>query len=269
MAAAVFVVLGVLGFVPGITTHRDELHVWKTGSRAQLFGVFEVSILLNAVHLAFGLLGLATRTPVGARLYLLCGSIGYFALAVFGVAIEHRSEANILPLDRADNWLHGGLALWLLALAWIAAHLHQQAPVHVTPAPASSGERAALEGLERGLGQGRHEEIVPSIAWLAGRDLALDEDELRGARRRAVLLLAAGGDPLRGLDLDGRAVTALASELDDPGRRDELRRGLEWLRGEADGLPAVCEALSSLLEDPDLAWRAFAAAQLAEALEAD
>jgi hypothetical protein len=126
-AATAFVALGVLGFLPATTQHHDQLHAWKTGSRAQLFGLFQVSVLLNAVHLGFGLLGLpASRTPVGARLYLLCGSVGYFALAVYGVAIEHRSEANILPVDRADNWLHAALALGLLVLAWIAAHLHEQ-----------------------------------------------------------------------------------------------------------------------------------------------
>ena len=41
VAAVVFVLLGVLGFVPGITSHHDQLHVWKTGSRAQLFGGFK------------------------------------------------------------------------------------------------------------------------------------------------------------------------------------------------------------------------------------
>jgi hypothetical protein len=130
IAAAVFVALGVLGFVPGLVRHHDQLHVWKTGSGAELFGVFQVSILLNGVHVGFGLLGLpASRTPVGTRLYLLCGSVGYFALAVYGVAIEHRPEANVLPLDRADNWLHAALALGLLLLAWIAAHLHEQRSV--------------------------------------------------------------------------------------------------------------------------------------------
>jgi hypothetical protein len=62
-------------------------------------------------------------------------------------------------------------------------------------------------------------------------------------------------------------VTALAAELDDPVRRDQLRRGLEQLRAEAEGLPGVCELLSALLADPELAWRAFACAQLAEELE--
>src|SRR5207237_7078655 len=142
------------------------------------FGVFEVSILLNAVHLAFGLLGFpAARTPVGARLYLICGAIGYFALTVYGVAIEHRSRANVLPLDRADNGLHAGLALGLLALAWIGAHLHQQpaaAAEEKSPPPSSvSGEREALEGLERGLEEGRRAELLPAAAWLSGREVRL------------------------------------------------------------------------------------------------
>ena len=132
----------------------------------------------------------------------------------------------------------------------------------------SEGERAALEGLERGLREGRQDELLPAVAWLAGREVPLDADELHGAQRRAVLLLAAGGDPGRGLDLNGRAVTALAAELDDPNRRDELRRGLELLRAEAGGLPAMCGALSTLLGDPELAWRAFACGQLADALDA-
>ena len=58
------------------------------------------------------------------------------------------------------------------------------------------------------------EELVVA-AFLALQRAEPDEDELRGPVRRAVLLLAAGGDPQRELDLDGRAVTALAAELPD------------------------------------------------------
>ena len=130
------------------------------------------------------------------------------------------------------------------------------------------GEREALETLERGLAEGRRAELLPALAWLAGREVPLDDEQLHGARRRAVLLLATGGDPQRGLDLDGRAVTALAADLDEPSRRDELRRGLEQLRGDGEGLPAVCALLSDLLSDPELAWRAFACAVLAEELDA-
>ena len=104
------------------------------------------------------------------------------------------------------------------------------------------------------------------LAWLAGAELPVGEDELRGAVRRAMLLLAAGGDPNRGLELDGRAATALAAELDQPERREALARSLEALWAEATGLPGVEAALESLLGDPDLAWRAYAAGLLGEEL---
>jgi hypothetical protein len=104
------------------------------------------------------------------------------------------------------------------------------------------------------------------LAWIAGADLPIDEDELRGAVRRAMLLLAAGGDPHRALELDGRAVTALAAELDRPGRRQALAGSLEALRADATGLPAAEAALDVLLGDPDLAWRAYAAGLLGEEL---
>jgi hypothetical protein len=94
------------------------------------------------------------------------------------------------------------------------------------------------------------DELIP-LAWLAGRAVEIDDDELRGAVRRAMLLLAAGGDPHRGLDLDGRAVTALADELDSAGRREALQRGLRELGVDVDA---------------ELAWRSFACGLLAEEL---
>jgi hypothetical protein len=96
-----------------------------------------------------------------------------------------------------------------------------------------------------------------AFAWLAGQSVGIDDAELRPAIRRAMLLLAAGGDPRRELDRDERAVTALAAELDTPGRRATLVAGLEALRDEAAAVAA----------DPELAWRAFACALLAEELD--
>ena len=96
------------------------------------------------------------------------------------------------------------------------------------------------------------DELVP-LAWLAGRSLGLDEDELRGPIRRAMLLLASGGDPTRehGLALDGRAVTALAEELLTEERRERLVAELRELGADV---------------DPELAWNAFACSLLAEEL---
>jgi hypothetical protein len=108
-----------------------------------------------------------------------------------------------------------------------------------------------------------------SLAYAAGQDVDLDADELRAAGRRALLLLATGGDPGRGLDLDGRAVRAFAAELDTRGRRATLATGIDGLRRQARGHPHVSEALRALAAEPEIAWRAFAAALLAEELEGE
>jgi hypothetical protein len=121
-----------------------------------------------------------------------------------------------------------------------------------------------LELLERG----DPVDALPALASAAGIDIELG-DEVRGATRRALLLLAAGGDPHRGLDLNGRAVTALADELDDPRRRVLVAAGLVRLEQQARGLPNVLRAIGTLRRKPEIAWRAFAAGVLADSLEDD
>lgn len=111
--------------------------------------------------------------------------------------------------------------------------------------------------------------VLVTLAAVAGREVKLDPDDVRGAGRRALLLLAAGGDPSRGLDLNGRAVETVAQELDAPERRERLRSGIERLREDAAGLPHVSEAVHGLLDAPDVAWRAYACSLLAEELADD
>lgn len=110
-------------------------------------------------------------------------------------------------------------------------------------------------------------DIRPALALLAVPGPLVEPDELNPALRRAMLLLAAGGDPHRELELDGRAVGTLAAELDRPDRRAEVSRGLDGLREGAAGLAKVSAALDQLLLDADLAWRAYACALLADELE--
>jgi hypothetical protein len=104
------------------------------------------------------------------------------------------------------------------------------------------------------------------VAYLAGQAVELDEDELNGARRRALLLVAAGGDPHRELDVDARAVKALAADLYTEARRDELARALDAIVLRVRELPTAREAAIFLVGDVDLAWRLFALALLAEEL---
>jgi hypothetical protein len=104
------------------------------------------------------------------------------------------------------------------------------------------------------------------LASMAGREVAVDADEAHGAARRALLLLAAGGDPERGLDLNGRAVGSVADDLRTAERQLGLESGLRRLRLEVEGLAHVSEAVHGLMHAPDIAWRAYAAGLLAEEL---
>ena len=125
-------------------------------------------------------------------------------------------------------------------------------------------------GLERTLASEEGTEELATalvvLAAVAGRDVHLNPDEAYGAARRALLLLSAGGDPARGLDLHGRAVTALADDLRTVDRQLALEEGVRQLRVEAAGLAHVSEALHALTDTPDVAWRAYAAGLLAEEL---
>jgi hypothetical protein len=104
------------------------------------------------------------------------------------------------------------------------------------------------------------------LAWLVSGDLGIPEEELNAARRRAMFVLAAGGDPHRDLDLNAVAAERLADELNTPERRAALATALRELAPDASGLPDVTDALERLLSDPDLAWRSLALALLADEL---
>ena len=116
---------------------------------------------------------------------------------------------------------------------------------------------------------GPGDNLLPGLAWLAGQDVDLDPDEVKATVRRAELLLAAGGDPRRDLELDGRAVTAVAEDLDEADAREQLEDALAALEAASEGLPAVSAGLARLRSQPDLGWQSYAYALLAEAIGTD
>ena len=107
---------------------------------------------------------------------------------------------------------------------------------------------------------------LPVLAYVAGQAVELPDDDLNGARRRALLLVAAGGDPHRELDVDDRAVKALAADLYTEDRREQLARSIDTLVLRVRDLPTAREAALFLAGDVDLAWRMFSLALLAEEL---
>ena len=115
---AVFLLVGVLGFIPGVTTNYESLGFAGHGSEALLLGIFQVSILHNIVHLLFGVAGIAlSRNHGQAKQYLLYGGVVYLVLWLYGLLIGHDTPANFVPVNTADNWLHLILGLAMIGLA--------------------------------------------------------------------------------------------------------------------------------------------------------
>ncbi|EMY32668.1 hypothetical protein D477_018916 [Arthrobacter crystallopoietes BAB-32] len=114
---AVFLLVGILGFIPGITTNYDQLAGAGHESEAMLLGIFQVSILHNIVHLLFGIAGIAlARSISGARNYLVWGGAVYLVLWLYGLWIDKEGAANFVPVNTADDWLHFVLGAAMIAL---------------------------------------------------------------------------------------------------------------------------------------------------------
>lgn len=128
----------------------------------------------------------------------------------------------------------------------------------------TAGIRARLEELERSGLDPRSTERLVVLCWLVRDEIAIDDAELNAARRRAMFVLAAGGDPHRDVELDSIAAERLAAELDTPERRVRLSQALQELP--IRGLPAVSAAEETLRADSELAWRSFALSLLADEL---
>ena len=126
--------------------------------------------------------------------------------------------------------------------------------------------RAALEHVEAA--GPSEEDATAAAAFAASMSLRLDDDALAGPLRRALLLLAAGGDPHRALDADARAVRGLADELQGLVSDDELAAAFGSVLTRARGLPRIEAAAVRLAADPASARRAVALALLGAELAA-
>ena len=114
LVGIVFLVVGIAGFIPGITTNLyDGLEFAGNDGNAELLGLFQVSILHNIVHGLFGIAGLAlAATPGGARSFLVGGGAIYIGLWLLGLL----GGADWIPSNRADDWLHLVLGVGMIGL---------------------------------------------------------------------------------------------------------------------------------------------------------
>ena len=118
----VFLLIGLLGFIPGITSNLDQLANAGHDSDAMLFGLFQVSVLHNLVHVVFGVAGLAAaRVAAAAGIYLLLGGFIYLGLWICGLLLNKGEFVDLIPLNTADNWLHFILGVGMIMLGILLA----------------------------------------------------------------------------------------------------------------------------------------------------
>jgi hypothetical protein len=115
LLSIVFLLVGILGFIPGITTDAPGDFAGED-SEAELLGIFNTSILHNLVHLLFGIVGLAlSRTWDGARTFLIGGGVVYLLLWILGLV----GGADWIPANDADHWLHFVLGVVMLGAGFL------------------------------------------------------------------------------------------------------------------------------------------------------
>jgi len=105
----VFLLVGVLGFVPGITTGQ------------MLLGIFHVNAVHNIVHLLSGAVALITglTSTAAARMYFRVFGIVYALVAILGFFIGNGLLLGLISNNMADTWLHVLIALVALALGFV------------------------------------------------------------------------------------------------------------------------------------------------------
>jgi Domain of unknown function (DUF4383) len=126
---ATLLLIGIFGFIPGVTSNYSDIAFAGRGSGLELLGIFRTSILETLLYLASGIAGLViARTHAGARRFLIGGGVGYLALWLLGLL----HDGGWIPLNSADNWLHLAVGVGLLALGLAFAQAPHQNDAAIT-----------------------------------------------------------------------------------------------------------------------------------------
>ena len=107
----VFLLVGILGFVPAVT--KDQM----------LLGIFHVNAAHNCVHLLSGVVALfAGMTSAGAaRWYFRIFGLVYGLVAVMGFFVGDGMLLGLISNNAAVTWLHVGIAAVSLILGFMPA----------------------------------------------------------------------------------------------------------------------------------------------------
>jgi hypothetical protein len=108
----VFVIVGIGGFVPGLTQPHVHPNLTVTASAGLVLGLFPVNVVHNAVHIAFGIWGIiAARSLSNSINYARVVAVAYALLAVLGLIPATNTTFGLVPIYGHDIWLHAAIAI--------------------------------------------------------------------------------------------------------------------------------------------------------------
>ncbi len=109
----VLLLVGILGFVPGVTTD------------GRLLGLFQVNALHNVIHLLTGALGIYVGMMAdgkAAKTYFQVFGVVYALVAVLGFVYGDNAILGVVASNMADTWLHVVIAVVALYLGFGASN---------------------------------------------------------------------------------------------------------------------------------------------------
>ena len=131
----VFLVAGVLGFIPGITVdHVLGFIPGNTGGHEYLLGIFAVDTVHNLINLVIGVLGIAAYFWDQTRLYcqglgivcLVIGILGFIPALVFGNGML----LGLFHVNLADNVVYLIVGLVSAYLGFAPRYGGRVSPTH-------------------------------------------------------------------------------------------------------------------------------------------
>jgi len=108
-----FLIIGAIGFVPGLLVEHRHADVTLDMGLGFLLGLFAVNVAHNAVHLLFGVWGLvASRSMAASATYGKVVAVAYGLFTILGLipAAKLWTVFGLVPLYGHDVWLHALLA---------------------------------------------------------------------------------------------------------------------------------------------------------------
>lgn len=94
------IVIGILGFLPDFTPNN------------KLLNLFLVNPMHNVVHLTTGIVALICGLTSGmaSKMFFIIFGIIYGIVAILGFMIGQGMVLDLIAVNKADNWLHAGIA---------------------------------------------------------------------------------------------------------------------------------------------------------------